>query len=568
MTNPVRQGGLPPAPTLFLALAVGASCRPGPHADLIIRNAAVYTMATPEKAEAIAVRAGKIMMVGTNAEVDRLANDSTEVFDLAGRMVLPAFHDTHLHPAGGLSLSECRFDDLTTAQAIVDSVARCASNAPNAAWIRGRGWPLPVFQGANPSKLLLDRVIPDRPVYLAAADGHSAWVNSKALELAAITRATADPPNGRIERDRSGEPTGTLRESAMELVGRLLPPYTMEQRKAGLRRALALANELGITTLHDASVSPEFLAAYSEMDRDGELTERVIAAQYVDPDLPLTQVDSLIAWRDRFKGTRYFRPTAAKFFADGVIEAKTAALLAPYLNSGTDAGTPNFRQGQMDSLVAALDKAGITIHIHAIGDLGIRMSLDALERARAANGPRDARPIIAHLELFDPADIPRFKALGVIASFQPLWAFADPYITELTEPILGPARSRWLYPIGSLVKSGAVVAPGSDWTVSSMNPLEAIQVAITRRGPTDSAGPPWIPEEVVDLKTMLEAYTKNGAYAAGDEKVTGTLEVGKAADLIVIDRDLFTIPPTKIHEAKVLLTLLDGNSVYRSKVLR
>ena len=542
--------------------------RPQP-ADLVLRNTAVFTMAIPATAEAIAVRAGQIVFVGSNAGADKLVGSATEVLDLKGRMVLPGFQDTHMHPQEGVSLAECQFDALTTAQAIIDSVKRCAESAPNDPWLRGRGWALPVFPGANPRKALLDQVVPDRPVFLGSADGHSAWVNSKALALAGITRATKDPANGRIEREpKTGEATGTLRESAMELVTRLLPTRTAEQRKAGLLRALALANSLGITTLHDGSVGPEWLAAYAELDQAGQLTARVIAAQHVDDAKPQSQVDSLIAWRDRFKGTNYFRPTAAKFFADGVIEPKTAALLAPYLNSGGWTGTANYRQGQMDSLVIALDKAGFQIHVHAIGDRAIRMTLDALERARNANGPRDARPIIVHLQLFDPADIPRFKALGVVASFQPLWAFADTYITDLTIPFLGPERSRWLYPIASLVKSGAVVAAGSDWTVSSMNPLDAIQVAITRRGPTDSAGPPWIPEEVVDLDTMLKAYTVSGAFAGGDEKRTGTLEVGKAADLIVLDRDLHSIPATDIHKAKVLMTLLDGKSVFRAPALR
>lgn len=250
-----------------------------------------------------------------------------------------------------------------------------------------------------------------------------------------------------------------------------------------------------------------------------------------------------------------------------MIEAKTAALLAPYVG-GNDAGAPVFRPGQLDSLVTALDAAGIRIHIHAIGDRAIRMALDAIEQARRINGVKDNRPILAHIQLFDPADIPRFKALGVVASFQPLWAFADAYITDLTEPVLGPARSRWLYPIGSMVKSGAVVAAGSDWTVSSMNPLEAIQVAVTRRAPEDSMpGAPWIPEEVVDVATMLRAYTANGAWAAGDEAETGTIEVGKAADLIVLDRDLTAIPPHRISRARVLLTVFDGRVVYRDRVL-
>lgn len=550
------------------AILLGAlACRPRP-ADWVLRNAAVYTMATQQRAEAIAVRDGRIVFVGGNAGADRLIGDSTEVLDLGGRMVLPGFHDTHMHPAGGLSLAECHVEGLGR-QAILDSIASCARSRPDAAWVRGRGWELPAFPNANPRKEWLDAIVPDRPVYMRAADGHSVWVNTRALGIAGITRDTKDPANGRIERDPvTGEPTGTLRESAGDLVAEHLPPYTDEERKAGLERAVALANSLGITTLHDASAGPEMLAAWAELDRMGEVTARVIAAQYVSPEEGLEQVDSLVAWRERYAGTRYFRPDAAKFFADGVIEAKTAALLAPYLNSGDTAGVPTYRQGQLDSLVAGLDAAGIRIHIHAIGDRGIRMGLDAIEHARHLNGTRDNRPIMAHLELFDPADIPRFKTLGVIASFQPLWAFADPYITELTVPVLGPERSRWLYPIGTMVKSGAVVAAGSDWTVSSMNPLEAIQVAMTRRGPTDSAGPPWIPEEAVDLTTMLVAYTRNGAWAAGDERTTGTLEVGKAADLIVLDRDLYDIPTTEIHRARVLLTLLAGKQVYRDRVLK
>ncbi len=543
-------------------------CRPTKPADVVLKNTAVYTMATPDPAQAIAIRGNRIVFVGANAEADKYVGDSTEVFDLGGRMVMPGFRDVHVHPQSGIGLSDCHFEDLETAQAVVDSVARCVAGAKPGAWVRGRGWALPVFPNGNPNKALLDRVAPNNPVYLTAADGHSAWVNSKALELAGVTKATPDPVNGRIERDAAGNPSGTLRENASDLVSKLLPPYTLEQRKAGLVRGLRLANELGITTVHDASAGPDALEAYAALDQEGNLTSRVIAAQYVDPEKPLSEVDSLVAWRQRFKGTKYYRPDAAKFFADGVIEAKTAATLAPYLNSGDNRGVANFRQGQLDSLMMAVDKAGIQIHVHAIGDRGIRMALDAYERTRQTNGPRDARPIIAHIQLFDPADIPRFKTLGVIASFQPLWAFADKYITDLTIPILGPERSRWLYPIGTMAKSGAVLASGSDWTVSSLNPLEAIQVAITRRGPTDSAGPAWIPEEVVDLTTMLKSYTTGAAYAGFDDQTNGTLEVGRAADLIVLDRDLYHIPVTDIHKARVLLTIMDGKTVYTDKALK
>lgn len=563
--------------TALRCLAVGAlfggapACRPRQPADWVLRNAAVYTMADSTPVQAIAIRGGEIVFVGSDAGADRYLGDSTAVLDLGGRMILPGFHDTHVHPSsGGLTMAECNLEGLSSRAAILDSVRACAAALPEGAWVRGRGWELPLFPGANPRKQWLDQIVPDRPVYLAAADGHSAWVNSRALALAGVTRTTADPPHGRIERDpATGEPSGTLRESATALVARHLPPYTLAQRKEGIKRALVLANRLGITSVLDARTGPETLEAYAELDREGGLTARVSAAMYVDPEKGMDQVDSLVAWRKRYAGTRYFRPDAAKLFADGVIEAHTAALLEPY--TGTDQrGTANFRAGQMDSLVAALDRAGLQIHIHAIGDRGVRMALDAIAGAEAANGARASRrPIVAHLELVDPADLPRFKALGVIASFQPLWAFADPYITDLTEPVLGPERSRWLYPIGSVVKSGAVVAAGSDWTVSSMNPLEAIQVALTRRAPDDTAGgPAWIPEEVVGLGTMLEAYTRNGAWATGDEDANGTLEVGQAADLVVLDGDLFRIPVTRIHEMRVLLTIMDGKEVYRARSLR
>lgn len=550
-----------------LAALTATACARKTTADFVLKGV-VYTMAAPDKAEAVAVKDGRIIFVGSSKDADRFVGDSTEMIDVGHRMILPGFRDTHLHFRSGLGLNDCHFEEIDTPAAIIDSVKRCVANAKPGEWVRGGGWALPVFPNANPSRALLDAVAPNNPVYFVAADGHSSWVNSKALAMAGVTRDTKDPPNGRIERDAAGNPSGTLREHASSLVSKFLPPYTLEQREQGLRQAMRIANQFGITTAHEASSDPALLEAYASLDRKGDMTTRMFAAQYVDPEKDLSQVDSMVAWRERYKGTKYYTPSAAKFFADGVIEPQTAALLAPYLNSGGRTGVANFRQGQMDSLMTALDRAGIQIHVHAIGDRGIRMTLDAIEQVVKANGPKDRRPIIAHLQLFDPADIPRFKTLGVIASFQPLWAFADKYITDLTIPFLGPERSRWLYPIGSMVKSGATVVSGSDWNVSSMNPLEGIQVAITRRGPTDSAGPAWIPEEVVDLTTMLKSYTITAAYAAHEEKTNGSLEVGKAADVIVLDRDLYAIPAPEIHQAKVLLTIMDGKVVFRDRALR
>jgi len=552
----------------LLGLALSGACSRTDSADVVLRHGAIYPEAGDSgTVESLAVRNGRIVYTGTDRGVRSYIGDRTEVIELGGRMVLPGFHDTHMHPSGGITLAECTLDDLATPEAILDSVSRYATTHPALAWIRGRGWQLPVFPEANPRREWLDRVVPDRPVYLTAADGHSAWVNSKALALAGITHDTKDPPNGRIERDPlTGEPTGTLREQAEELVARLLPARTQEETRAGLVRALGMANRFGITTVHEANAGPDLLQAYAMLDSAGQLSARVIAALQTDPKAGPGQVDSLRAWRGRYRGTRYYSPKAAKIFADGVIEAKTAALLAPYTGSDTP-GEPNLSPAAMDTLVAALDAAGFQVHVHAIGDRAVRMSLDAFEFARRHNGPRDARPIIAHLELIDPADIPRFAALGVIPSFQPLWAYADKYITDLTVPILGPERSRWLYPIASVARTGAHLAAGSDWSVSSMNPFEAIQVAITRRAPDAPPGPPWIPEETVDLPTMLRAYTSGGAYAAGEEASNGDLEVGKAADLIVLDRNLYRIPVTELHAVHVLLTLLDGKTVWRDRTL-
>jgi hypothetical protein len=550
-------------------LGILAGCGTNRPADLVLLNGAIHPRAGDTvTVEALAVRDGLIVYAGPSQGAEAMIGERTRVIDLAGKMVLPGFQDTHMHPRGGLNLGEPQLEELENREAILDSVRSYAASHPDLPWIRGRGWQLPVFPGANPRKEWLDQVVADRPVYLVAADGHSAWVNSRALALAGVTRETLDPPNGRIERDPgTGEPSGTLRESAAELVGRHLPRRTASETESGLRRALAMANGFGITSLVDADAGPELLVAWSALDSAGLLTARVIAALETDPRAGPLQVDSLRAWRGRYAGTRYFSPRAAKIFVDGVIEAKTAALLAPYEGSPSS-GEPNLSPGALDTLVATLDAAGFQVHTHAIGDRAVRMSLDAFAFARRHNGPRDARPIIAHLELIDSADIARFTELGVVPSFQPLWAYADSYIRDLTEPILGPARSRWLYPIGSVSRAGAPLAAGSDWSVSSMNPLLAIQVAITRRPPDSTTGPAWLPEERVTLATMLTAYSEGGAWAAGEESRTGTLEIGKAADLIVLDRNLYRIPPNRIHTAKVLLTLLDGREVWRDSAMR
>jgi predicted amidohydrolase YtcJ len=553
-----------------LTVLGSAACTRGERqADLVLRGGMVYTVdAARSWASAVAVRGGRIVYVGSDSLPAGLVGPGTEIVELGGAMVLPGFQDAHVHPIGsGVELVECHLHELTTAAAVLDSIRACAAAHPERPWVRGSGWQLPLFPDANPSKVALDRAVPDRPALFYAADGHSAWLNSPALALAGITRKTPDPANGRIERDpRSGEPSGTLRESAMALVDRVLPKRTRAELAAGLERAQQEANAFGITSVFAATADEPDLATYADADRAGTLTLRVVAAAYSGD-----QVDSILsrarAWRERYATARV-RPIAVKLFQDGVIEARTAALLAPYLDRAGDAGRPIFDQPTLDRLTTELDRDGFQVHVHAIGDRAIRMALDAFQHARERNGPRDARHSITHLELIDPADLPRFRGLGVVANFEALWANGDEYLTQLTEPALGPARSRWLYPIASVVRTGAIVTGGSDWSVSSLNPLEAIEVGITHRDPGDSAAAPWNPAERVDLPTMIALYTINAAWALHQEKETGSIEVGKLADLMVLDRSLFEIPADHIHEVRVMRTLLEGKTVYQAGIAR
>lgn len=560
---------------LLGSLWIGSGCTPAPPdrpqpAELVFRHGRVYTLdAQRPRAEAVAVAAGRIAYVGPEAGIERWIGPQTRVIDLQGKMLLPGFQDSHTHlVSGGVALGQCQLGELDTPEEIAAEVGRYAAAHPEGPaevkWIQGGGWQLPVFPGANPAKTLLDRAAPGRAVALYAADGHSLWASSRALELAGITRETPDPPNGRIERDpATGEPTGTLREAAAGVIEKILPATTAEERVQGLRRALELAARNGITSVQDASVDEEILRAYADLAGKGELTVRTVAALRVESS-ETAEVARLAALREKYRSDR-LRPISAKIFADGVIESQTAALLEPYLEKDSpgakDRGIANWPPEALNPMVAALAREGFQVHVHAIGDRAVRMALDAFEQAGAAR----TRPQIAHLELIDPQDIPRFRKLGVIANFQPLWAYADPYITELTLPVLGPERSRRLYPIGTVARAGAALACGSDWDVTTMNVLEAIQVAVTRRDPASGPGPAWLPEHLADLATMLACYTTGGAWANFQEKETGSIEVGKLADLVLLDRDLFAIPASEIAKAKVVSTFLGGRSVYEIK---
>jgi predicted amidohydrolase YtcJ len=535
------------------------------YADVVFRGGTVYTVdAHVPTAEAVAVRGARIVYVGDELGVEALIGPSTEVVDLTGRMLLPGFHDTHVHPtSGGIELGECDLNGALTRAEVVRIVRGCGEEGDPDGWVRGGGFELPLFPDGAPSRELLDSLVPDRPAFLTSADAHTGWANSRALEIAGITEATPDPPpDGIIVRAADGQAQGTLRESAMGLVARHLPDYSDVEIRQGLERGIAMATSFGITTVHEANATEPFVRAYAALAREGRLDARAIIGQALDLSRGPAQVADLIRIREE-NASSLVHPTAAKIFLDGVIEGQTAALLEEYEDRPGWRGELTLPPEELDALIEALDAGGFKVHVHAIGDRAIRVALDAFAAQAERDGGMGPRHVMAHIQLIDPADIPRFAALGVVASFQPLWFFADSYITDLTEPRLGPARSRWLYPARSLLETGAITAAGSDWSVSSMDPLRAIEVAVTRRDPTLDTGAPWIPDEVLSLETMLSAYTLQGAIAGDMDAVTGTITVGKLADMVVLDADLFSLPPERISDAKVVMTLLEGRVVYR-----
>jgi hypothetical protein len=550
---------------VVLVVLAAAAAVPQAPADLVLTGAAVYTMDPVRSwAEAVAVRDGRIVFVGTAKDAQPRIGPRTRVLELKGRMVLPGFHDAHIHPvSGGVELAQCNLNDLATAAAVLAKVRECAAAVGPDQWVVGGGWALPVFPGGLALKEPLDAVTGGRPTYLSSADGHSAWVNSRALAVAGVEAHTRDPGNGRIERNEKGEPVGTLRESAMGLVSRHVPPPTPALRLEGLRLALVKLGAAGVTSVQEANASRAYLETYREAEAKGLLTLRVTAALGTDDGRGPEQVEEMERLRAQFASPR-LRPIAAKIFADGVIEGRTAAMIEPYLDRPGFRGEPNLDADRMRALVRRLAAAGFHVHVHAIGDRAIRETLDAMEAAAPEAAGRGLRFQVAHAQLIRPEDVKRFRPLGVIANFQPLWAWADPYMKDLTWPTLRRELWAYMYPIRSVVRSGAVVAFGSDWSVSSLNPLEGVQVAVTRMSPNEEPVEAMQPEEAIDLPEALAAYTIGAAYAMGLEKETGSIEVGKRADLVVLEQNLFDVSNRRLGETRALLTLLDGEPVYES----
>ncbi len=539
---------------------------PEEPAEIVLRGGGIYTAdAARTRAEALAVRDGEIVAVGRDAEVSRFIGDGTRVVDLTGRLALPGFHDAHIHPlSAGHAMLGCPLQTARSVESLLEALLACARESDEE-WVVGNDFDLGLFpDGGNPQKATLDAVLPDRPVLVLAADGHSSWVNSRALERAGITAATPDPPQGVIERDAaSGEPSGTLRETAQQLVASLVPQPTFEEDLRALRAALGEVNRHGITSFIEAAAGEREWRAYRALDDERALSARVVTS-LVFGTFSLHEgedFERVLAERDRYASAR-LRTGAVKLFLDGVLEGETAALLEPYVGMGEHRGELNFEPEALAEAVTRFDALGLQVHMHAIGDRAVRAGLDAVTAARARNGPSDNRHHIAHLQLIDAADVPRFAALEVTANFQSLWAYPDTWIMEINLPVVGRERVEHMYPIGSVHRAGGRLAGGSDWSVSSVDPLEAIETAVRRADATGTGQEVLNEAERVDLATMLDAYTKNGAWLMHQEDAVGSLEVGKRADVVVLERDLFAILPEEIGEVRVLLTLLDGEVVY------
>jgi hypothetical protein len=537
--------------------------------ELVIVGAAIEAVAGPfagVHADALAVSGGRIAAIGQTMEMRAQAGAGTRVVELDGRTLVPGFMDAHVHPIdGGMTRSQCDLYDLSGADAYLRAIADYAAAHPERPWITGGGWSLPDFPGGNPRRDPLDALVSDRPVMLYNRDGHDLWVNSAALAAAGIDSTTEDPVDGRIERDGNGEPSGALHEGAIRLVANHAPPVSRADRVAGLLDGQRHLHGLGITGWQDAIVRPDDLAAYREVMASGRLTARVRLALLWDNKRGLEQIDELVEMRDAALQDG-LRAGSVKLFVDGIIENRTAVTVDPYLDPdgsvSDNRGIPMVEPELLRAAVAELDRRGFQCHFHAIGDGGVRLALDAVEAALAANGPLDRRHHIAHIELVHPDDIGRFAALGVVANMQPFWAMLEAQMRDLRFPVLGMDRARWQFPFRSLLDAGARLAGGSDWPVTTPNPLLEMEVAVTRTDADNRANEPLFPEERITLDEALAAFTIGSAYVNHLDAEAGSIEVGKHADLAILDRDIRSPDAGPLGEARVLATLIDGAVVF------
>jgi hypothetical protein len=552
----------------------------GNEADLVFTGGKIRTPVHPSGfVQALAVRDGKILAVGPDDEIGELAGRRARVIDLRGRLALPAFGDAHVHPvAGGLESLRCNLLGLRTRQDCLAAVDDYSSAVAAGDWVLGGGWSMSAFPGGTPTAADLDSVTGGRPAFLPNRDHHSAWVNTAALTIAGVDAATPDPRDGRIERDEAGRPTGALHDGAMRLVADRVPAAGPAELLAGLLAGQTHLHSLGITRFQDACVGaagelgmPDAFGAYLMAADYGMLSSHVVGALWWDRRRGLDQIDDLLARREQ-AGDGQFRATTVKLMLDGVCETFTAAMSAPYLDRD---GHPGAHQGRLfiepEMLTQAsqrLSAAGFQLHFHAIGDAAVSAALDALE-ALPAGPRRAARHHLAHLQFITPRDMGRFRALDAVANFQPLWACAETQMLELTLPFVDAERAAWQYQVGSLLRGGTRIAFGSDWPVSSADPLQEIHVAVNRvlserlgRPGQPECEDPFLPDQAITVDAAIDAFTSGVAWVNHEEDEAGTLRPGLRADLTVLDQDLYAIPARDIGSTSVVMTVAGGTVVH------
>jgi predicted amidohydrolase YtcJ len=553
---------------ISLAAAVLIFARPPRAAESIIIHGKVFTLdARHPWAQAVAITDGKIVSVGEDAEIEKLREPGTKVIDAAGRLVLPGFVDSHIHFLdGSLSLSRVNLEGAKDASDIQQRLRDYAAKHPGKDWVLGRGWNYAMFASeALPHKKYLDEVFPDRPVLLEGYDGHTYWANSKALSAAGITDETADPPNGAIVRDpKTHEATGALKESAQGLVARVVPKPSRSENLAALRAGIKWSNEHGLTRVHSAGGDFEYLDLYDELRRKGQQSLRFYIAYFLNPpELRPQDIDAIEAARKKFHD-EWIDTNVVKMMVDGVVESHTAAMLEPYSDDPSTKGKLFWDPAKYSAAVAELDKRGLQLFTHAIGDYGVRTALDAYEHAEQVNDTNDRRPRIEHIETITAADIPRFGKLGVIASMQPLHSYPDADTLEVWARNAGPDRASRAWAWKSISNAGGRLAFGSDWPVVTLNPWEGIQTAVTRQTTDGKPEAGFVPEQRLTVAETVRGYTLGAAYAGRREKTEGSIEPGKLADLIIVSQNIFEIDARRIAETKVLTTIVGGRVVYQA----
>jgi predicted amidohydrolase YtcJ len=540
------------------------------RAELVLTNGRVHPVAAGVRdGEAVAVAGGRVVAVGSAAEIRELADPTTQVVDLEGGLVLPGFQDAHIHLASsGLELLQCDLNESGSPDEHLATIARFAAEHPDDEWIVGGGWSMDDFGGPMPSRALLDEAVPGRAIALTTRDAHSLWASTRAFELAGIGAATPDPHGGLIEREPDGTPAGTVHELAIRLFEKVLPEPSRADRDEGFRRAQAIMLGLGITACQEANGWPPIVETYRRAADRGELTLRLEGNLAWDPERGHEQLAELVERRAEARRGR-MRMRGAKLFQDGVMENFTAGMLEPYLGAdGTptdNAGLSLYPPDELGRIVTSLDGAGFQVHVHALGERAVREALDALEAAREANGARDARHHLAHLQVVHGDDLTRFARLGVVANVTPYWAVLSGYVADLTLPFVSEDAASRMYPFASLLRAGARLAFGSDWSVSTPNPLLQLEVAVERRLPEEPDAEPFLPDERLDLRVAIEAATLGSAYVNGLDDASGMIEPGKLADLVVLRDDILAPGGPPPAETRVALTIVEGEIVYDAR---